>query len=159
MPLARPAFAECRRRPSLAVSGAVEVMHNPCGGDLDLDAIPVVRLEREVVRRLSRRSDARGLVQLSSHLALLAASGWVGFAARRLWLLPALVLHGAILSFLFCALHECIHRTAFASRRLNDTVAAVCGAVLVLPPEYFRLFHFAHHRHTQQPARDPELAV
>jgi fatty acid desaturase len=28
----------------------------------------------------------------------------------------------------------------------------------MLPPEYFRSFHFAHHRFTQDPARDPELA-
>jgi fatty acid desaturase len=70
-----------------------------------------------------------------------------------------LILHGIVLVFLFCALHECIHRTAFASRPLNDAVAWVCGALLVLPPNYFRLFHFAHHRYTQDRARDPELAV
>jgi fatty acid desaturase len=29
----------------------------------------------------------------------------------------------------------------------------------MLPPAYFRAFHFAHHRHTQDPARDPELAA
>ncbi len=28
----------------------------------------------------------------------------------------------------------------------------------MLPREYFRFFHFAHHRFTQNPARDPELA-
>jgi fatty acid desaturase len=70
-----------------------------------------------------------------------------------------LVLHGIVLVFLFCALHECIHRTAFASRTLNDAVAWVCGALLILPPNYFRLFHFAHHRYTQDRARDPELAA
>jgi fatty acid desaturase len=52
-----------------------------------------------------------------------------------------------------------VHRTAFASRRINDAVAFAAGALLVLPPEYFRAFHFAHHRFTQDPARDPELAV
>ncbi|MDH3921108.1 MAG: fatty acid desaturase, partial [Rhodospirillales bacterium] len=41
---------------------------------------------------------------------------------------------------------------------LNDIVAWLCGVLLVLPPAYFRTFHFAHHRHTQDPARDPELA-
>jgi fatty acid desaturase len=55
-------------------------------------------------------------------------------------------------------LHETIHRTAFRQRWLNEAVAWLCGAVLMLPPEYFRCFHFAHHRHTQDPARDPELA-
>ena len=75
------------------------------------------------------------------------------------WLLPALALHGVVLDFLFCAEHETVHRTAFASRALNDAIAWVCGLLLLLPPEYFRLFHFAHHRHTQDYARDPELGL
>jgi fatty acid desaturase len=127
---------------------------------VDIDALPVVRLERETVRRLSQRSDARGALQLGGHLALLAASAWLVWASRgHAWLAAALLLHGVVLCFLFCALHECIHRTAFASRRLNDGIAWVCGTLLVLPPGYFRLFHFAHHRFTQNPARDPELAA
>ena len=28
-----------------------------------------------------------------------------------------------------------------------------------LPPRYFSAFHFEHHRHTQDPTRDPELAA
>jgi fatty acid desaturase len=58
----------------------------------------------------------------------------------------------------FTPLHECIHRTAFKTRALNETVAFIFGALLLLPAEYFRAFHFAHHRFTQDPARDPELA-
>jgi fatty acid desaturase len=68
-----------------------------------------------------------------------------------------MLLHGIVLVFLFAPLHEAVHRTAFRSRRLNDVVAWICGGVLILPPEYFRAFHFTHHRHTQDPARDPEL--
>ena len=126
---------------------------------MDFNAVPIARLERETVWRLSQRSDARGALQLGFHFGLLAATGLAVWASRgHAWLIAALVLHGIVLSFLFCALHECIHRTAFASRSLNDAVAWVCGALLLLPPNYFRLFHFAHHRHTQNPARDPELA-
>src|SRR5690606_26944063 len=75
------------------------------------------------------------------------------------WLLPAMLLHGVILVFLFAPLHESVHWTAFRRRRLNDAVAWPCGALLLLPPAYFRAFHFAHHRHTQDPLRDPELAT
>ena len=64
-----------------------------------------------------------------------------------------------LLAFLFAPLHEAVHRTAFRSRWLNDVVAWACGAVLLLPPAYFRAFHFTHHRHTQDPLRDPELAT
>ena len=126
---------------------------------MDIDALPLALLPRETIRALSQRSDARGALQLGIHLALLSATGLLVWASRgHAWLGPALLLHGIVLCFLFCALHECIHRTAFRSRPLNDAIAWLCGALLVLPPAYFRLFHFAHHRYTQNPARDPELA-
>ncbi|SVD23351.1 uncharacterized protein METZ01_LOCUS376205, partial [marine metagenome] len=75
------------------------------------------------------------------------------------WLVPALAVYGTLLIFLFAPLHESIHRTAFRARWLNDSVALLAGAVLLLPPRYFREFHFAHHRHTQDAALDPELAA
>jgi fatty acid desaturase len=126
---------------------------------MEIGAIDIRSLDRETVRQLSQRSDARGFVQLAAHLGLLCATGSLVFMSRgHPWLAPALVLHGIVLSFLFCALHETIHRTAFASRSANEIVAWICGAVLMLPPEYFRCFHYTHHRFTQDPARDPELA-
>jgi len=126
---------------------------------MDIDAIAIRGLDRETVRQLSRRSDTRGLLQLALHAGALCATGSLVWASRgHLWLAPALLLHGVVLSFLFCALHESIHRTAFASRWPNELLAWICAALLMLPREYFRLFHFAHHRFTQDPARDPELA-
>ena len=68
-------------------------------------------------------------------------------------------LHGVILVFLFAPLHECIHATAFRSPRLNTAVAELAGVLLLLPPRWFRCYHLAHHRHAQDPARDPELAA
>jgi fatty acid desaturase len=116
-------------------------------------------LDRDTLRRLSRRSNAHGFKQLAAHAFLLVATGSLVWASRgRAWLLPALILHGLVLNFTFCALHETIHRTAFASRWVNDAVAWVTGAIMLLPPEFFRAFHFAHHRFTQDPSRDPELA-
>ena len=127
---------------------------------MDIDAIAPGWMERETVRRLSRRSDARGLLQLALHIGLLCASGALVWASRgHPWLVAALLVHGIVLCFLFCALHETIHRTAFASRWPNEVVAWICGALLMLPPQYFRYFHFTHHRFTQDRARDPELAA
>lgn len=116
-------------------------------------------IPRERLRSLSARSDRRGLTRLAGHLAALACGAALIEAARgTTWLVPALALQGVVLIFLFAPLHETIHRTAFRARWLNDTVAWVAGMVLVLPPHYFRLFHFDHHRFTQDPAGDPELA-
>src|SRR5215217_5920236 len=115
--------------------------------------------QRNALLRLADRSDAKGLAQLACHLGALAAAGALAWSARGTWWqVPTMLLEGIILVFLFAPLHESVHWTAFRRRRLNDAVAWACGALLLLPPAYFRAFHFAHHRHTQDPARDPELA-
>jgi fatty acid desaturase len=118
------------------------------------------RQERERLLRLTARSDAKGIAQLACHVGALCATGALVWSTRSTWwLAPAMLLHGIVLIFLFAPLHESIHWTAFRSRRFNEAVAWVCGALLLLPPAYFRAFHFAHHRHTQDPKRDPELAT
>jgi len=115
-------------------------------------------IDKPALKALSERSDRRGLAHLAGHLAAILASGLLLSAAwGSLWLLPALVLHGVLLAFLFAPLHESIHATAFRSRSLNRAVAFFCGLVLFLPSQYFRAFHFAHHRYTQEDGADPEL--
>lgn len=69
-----------------------------------------------------------------------------------------ILLQGLLLVFLFTLEHETIHRTAFATGWMNDLVAGICGFLLLIPPVWFRYFHFAHHRHTHDPDKDPELA-
>jgi len=111
------------------------------------------------LKRLSTRSDAPGLAHLAGHVALLVATGaLIHLGAGTFWLWPAMFAHGVALIFLFAPLHETIHRTAFHNRALNDVVAFVVGVLIMLPREYFRAFHFAHHRFTQE-ADDPELAT
>ena len=120
---------------------------------------PTELVDKRLLKTLAARSNTKGLVRLASHLGALGATGAaVALTQGTLWLVPTTMLHGVVLIFLFAPLHETIHRTAFRGRRLNDAVAWLCGAVLVLPPAYFQAFHFAHHRYTQDPERDPELA-
>ncbi len=108
---------------------------------------------------LRRRSDAKGLTRLAAHLGALALTGALVTALRDdAWVVGALWLHGVVLVFLFAPLHETIHYTAFASRWINRRVADVIGFLMLLPSRYFRAFHLAHHRFTQDPERDPELA-
>lgn len=114
--------------------------------------------DRAALKDLSRPSDRRGLAHLAGHAALLAATGAAVLAAPGpLLLVPALVVHGIVLVFLFAPAHECVHRTAFRTRWINDAVARAVGVLLVLPAGDFRAFHTAHHRFTQVPGRDPEL--
>lgn len=106
---------------------------------------------------LTARSDSAGLAHLAGHVALIGLFGWAVSATELPWRLAPMLGLGVALVFLFAPLHETIHRTAFAHRRLNDAVSVLCGLALVLPPRHFRAFHMAHHRWTQDPARDPEL--
>jgi fatty acid desaturase len=119
---------------------------------------PADLLTRDQVRALMRRSDAKGLAMLASKLAGLAATGALVWLARGTWwLVPAMLLHGIQVAFLFAGLHECVHLSPFRSRRLNVAVGWALGLVTFYPLGYFRHFHFTHHRHTQDPARDPEI--
>ena len=125
---------------------------------MDKSFAPIDLETKNQLKSLVKRSDAKGLGHLAGHLLLLAATTGLLAGLQGIWRLPAMVLQGLVLVALFAPAHECIHRTAFKSHRLNDAVAWLSGLVLLLPPNYFRAFHFAHHRHTQDPKRDPELA-
>ena len=112
------------------------------------------------LKALAVRSDAKGLPRLAGHLAALGCSGALVWMLRdSLWVIPALVAHGYLLSFLFCPFHESAHATAFRSRWLNQAVGHFAGLTLALPFGYYRRFHWDHHRYTQDPDRDPELAA
>ena len=117
----------------------------------------VAELTPEQRRALTAKSNRAGLMHLAGHLGVIGVlGGLIAFKVPFWWVL--LLPLGAAQVMLFTLNHEAIHRTAFASRWLNDWIARGCGALLVLPPEWFRFFHFEHHRHTQDPDRDPELA-
>ncbi|MDW4497597.1 fatty acid desaturase [Sulfitobacter sp. D35] len=106
--------------------------------------------------RLTRRSTAKGLTHLAGHLgAILLTGTWIALQGPfwGLVLLP----HGVLLVFLFTLSHECTHQTPFASARLCDIVGHAIAPVLALPFTWFRYFHLAHHRFTNDPAYDPEI--
>ena len=107
----------------------------------------------------NQRSDRPGWIQTAGHLSLILISGWIwGRGDLPLPVrLSALVLLGLGLAFGFCAMHECGHRTAFASRRLNDAVAWWAGVLSFYNADFYRRYHQWHHRFTHQVGLDPEL--
>ncbi len=115
-------------------------------------------LPGDVLRRLSSPSDAAGFVQTAAHLALLVVGGWLVLATRGTWfVVPALVLQGIFVNALFGAMHESVHYGSFKTRRLADILAFISGAAILNNAAFYRAYHMAHHRYTQDPARDPEL--
>lgn len=117
-------------------------------------------ISKSELRQLLERRNSPGAAHLSAHVALIGLTSLsIAMASGSIWTWPAMLVQGILLVSLFAPLHESIHRTAFRSRGFNDAIGFVVGLILMLPREYFRAFHFAHHRFTQDPAKDPELAV
>jgi len=129
------------------------------GGFGHVAGMATALLSGPALEALTERSDAKGLARLGLHVAAIALAGAAYAAASgTLWAAPAAFVYGTCIAFLFAPLHETVHYTAFRSRWLNRAVSVAFGWVLVLPPAYFRAFHLEHHRYTQDPERDPELA-
>ena len=105
---------------------------------------------------LTRRSNAPALAHLALHWGLIVLTGI--YIGHKLPLWGVLIIPlGILLSFIFNLLHETIHATPFKSNRLNTYVGRICSIAIFLPLTWFRHFHLAHHRHTNDPVNDPEL--
>ena len=122
------------------------------------NGLQVVRRER--LRALSVKSDLRGWIQTLSHVAAIAftTSGLVFLVpiAPLAWA-PLFLTQGILINCLYAGQHELSHWTVFRTKRLNDIVGQVFGFVTLNPFYTDRFIHFAHHRATHDPARDPEI--
>jgi fatty acid desaturase len=107
------------------------------------------------------RSDGPGLVRLAAQLPLLFGSGaatvWLAAQGHPAWM-AAVTLCGVMIVTLFPPLHEAGHRTAFRTGFLNEAMAWFGALAMLQAPSFFREFHWAHHRHTQDLKLDPELS-
>ncbi len=113
-------------------------------------------LPPETKAHLTTRSDVAGLRHLAFYLlALFLSSGGI---ALHIPFWPLLLLpQGILLVFLFTLSHECTHQTPFARPWLSELCGHAIAPVLGLPFIWFRYFHLAHHKYTNDPARDPEI--
>lgn len=108
-------------------------------------------------RFLTEKSNLQGFAHLAAHWGAIVGTGALIVAKVPGWqfLIPV---QGILIIFLFTLLHETVHDTVFKTIGVNRFVGTVCGFLLFLPAKWFRYFHFAHHRYTQNPEKDPELA-
>jgi fatty acid desaturase len=149
--LARPLRAESSMtHTAIELAPAGTFTETPTGRDL----FGVVDL-----RTMALRSNLRGAIQFATHLGCVTATGVLVWRALPFWfaLIPAMVLHGLTLVTMFAPMHECTHRTAFASPAANAVVGWIAGVLSFYNSTFYRYFHAWHHRYTQDPARDPEL--
>lgn len=105
---------------------------------------------------LLRKSNRKGVFHLVSHWGATAVLIFAAQAQGPFWWALLLPL-GVLLIFNFTLAHEATHKTPFENERLNELVGHIAGAIVFVPFLWFRAFHLAHHRHTNDPAHDPEI--
>jgi fatty acid desaturase len=117
-------------------------------------------ISRKELKPLVARTNSHGLTWLACHASLLALTGALVYASSgSWWMVPAIMLHGGIMAFLFAPVHECSHRTPFRSLRLNETVYWALCFIYIVPPTFFRYSHAAHHTYTQIRGKDPDMVL
>jgi fatty acid desaturase len=123
-----------------------------------------VFVRREVIdaaklRSLCVPSNTQGAIQTLSHGGAIAVTGTLLWVCRdSIWAVPLFAIHGVLLNFLYAGQHELSHWTVFRTSWLNEWVGRAFGFMLFYPRSFDQVQHMAHHRFTQDWARDGELA-
>lgn len=115
-------------------------------------------IDRKTLRELMRRNNRVGLLWLAGHLGLLVALGiasyvWAGTALG----VASFIAYGCVYGFFEAIRHETHHGTPFRSPAINRTVHWIAGFFGINEPLSDRWLHTAHHSHTYDSARDPEI--
>ena len=104
-----------------------------------------------------KRNNKEGIIHLSLHFFFIIFSGFlIYFLNETFYQYIAIIIHGIIIAFLYAGLHECMHKTAFKNRRLNEFVGYFIGFVIFRSFLNGRFRHMAHHTFTQHPEKDPD---
>jgi fatty acid desaturase len=115
-------------------------------------------IPREDLHALMTRADGPALRRAVWHVGMLIVTGALLWRLRStVWVVPLIVMQGYMVAFIFCALHETAHRTAFQTRWLNPVLGTLAGLIGFWPYRNYRVYHWDHHRFTQDVERDPEL--
>ncbi len=98
-------------------------------------------------------------VWLAVAAVILGAAGSIALALG--WWPPiATVLTNTLaLYFAFTVLHESTHGIAHAHPGVNRWLGRIFSFSLTIPAEVFDGVHYEHHRHTNDPERDPDLFI
>lgn len=98
-------------------------------------------------RRFSRSDDRRAWLELSVTLALYIGAMVIGLTTVGTWWLtvPAVLLAAAMAVRIYMIQHDCLHRSFFTSRKLNDRVGTLLSPISMTPYQATRYSHGLHH--------------
>lgn len=117
------------------------------------------------MRELTKRSDAKGLAQCLSVIALSIATGTLAYYSFHHWAWPitllAVYIHGMGCTFLgdHAAIHELSHGTPFKTKALNEFFIRLFSFITWINFVLYRASHMQHHQVTVHTGRDLEVEL
>uniref|UniRef100_A0A7S0EUJ2 Fatty acid desaturase domain-containing protein n=1 Tax=Hanusia phi TaxID=3032 RepID=A0A7S0EUJ2_9CRYP len=157
-PLAAPRCSKLSMSVSLDSSQFDKGDANPIDSIETLDKLVPRTKITELVKQTS---DNEGLLQVAWHAACYAVCAGVTAAGDALGMASVkwvgIVSMAFVCSFIFMALHETVHRSAFRSRLLNDIFMHIAGFLCLRPALHYFYYHWAHHKFTGNVDKDSEL--
>ena len=86
-------------------------------------------IPKDKLRPFLKRNNISGIIHLCIHLGLILLSGiLIHFSANIFLKILVMTAHGSFIAFLYAGLHECIHKSAFKNKRLNEIVGYFIGS-------------------------------
>ena len=120
---------------------------------------------KETLARLTRRSDARGLLQSGSFLLVYLATASLAlfFFMNEMWvpMIAACYLHSVFHGFIGmeAAVHELSHGTPFKTKWLNELFYRIFSFLSWNNWLHFRESHMMHHQYTVHRGLDREVVI
>ena len=119
-------------------------------GEVDLKTWYKPNIDKKTLKELSKRSDIKGLIDVSIFIFALILSGYLSILSwGTLWSIPALLLYGNIF---YCKIisiqHETNHETYFKTRALNKFFYHITSLLGGFEAVRWKWSHFHHHTYT-----------
>ena len=119
-------------------------------GEVDLKTWYKPKIDKKTLKELSKRSDIKGLLDISIFIVALILSGYLCILSwGTLWSIPALLLYGNIF---YCKIisiqHETNHETYFKTRALNKFFYHITSLLGGFEAVRWKWSHFHHHTYT-----------
>lgn len=104
-------------------------------------------------------TDAHGALITARLLAATVAGVWLAYQGSVLaWALGTFLLIGCLIKW-FVLMHECGHKTLFATQPLNVAVGHLAGFFAGFPFQSWRSIHHQHHKWTGWQDKDPTTNI
>jgi Fatty acid desaturase len=118
-----------------------------------------IKLDKKIMKKFAKRSDVPGILFLIKLFLVLMLLGFFVYESiGTLWLIPAELLYGTVLTVSMYSLsHEAAHGTAFKSRWVNEVAFWISSLIYMEEPLHRRYTHTNHHTFTWHVGKDTQM--